>query len=224
MKVSPLFVFASLVLALVAVHTASASPTRRNDVQCNGHGQWDGTTCTCWSNYFGSACETSRREHCNDHGTWDDTQCVCDDVTWFYGEFCEIDAAATSEAQCHGHGQWDGSLCHCWGNYFGSTCENERREYCNGHGSWDGSQCVCDNVLWYFGDRCEINNAEFSETQCHGHGQWDGSQCVCWSNYFGSTCENNVREYCNDHGEWDGLACVCDDVNWYHGEFCEVKA
>ena len=27
-----------------------------------------------------------------------------------------------------------------------------------------------------------------------------------------------------NHGKWDGSACVSDDVNWYHGEFCEVEA
>ena len=63
---------------------------------CNGHGSYNGTTCTCTDNYYGDTCENAPLT-C-EHGSWDTTNHFCDcDRTGYDGDRCQNEVVVTAE-------------------------------------------------------------------------------------------------------------------------------
>ena len=63
---------------------------------CNGHGTYNGTTCTCTDNYYGDTCENAPLECV--HGSWDSTYHICDCTkTGYNGDRCQNEVIVTAE-------------------------------------------------------------------------------------------------------------------------------
>lgn len=70
----------------------------------------------------------------------------------------------------------------------------------------------------YRGDQCQYDD----NTSCSSHGSVkDDGTCECLTDWFGTNCENNVRDFCSGHGSFDfnKSSCVCD-ADWY-GDKCD---
>jgi Leucine-rich repeat (LRR) protein len=94
-------------------------------VPCD-YGTCSGTTCTCYSGWYGDACNmTDCPNDCSGHGTCDhsDGYCTCD--SGWYGTECDI-KLCPGDGYCNMNGLCNNGTCYCMSGYTGADCSQPR--------------------------------------------------------------------------------------------------
>ena len=78
---------------------------------CNGHGTYNGTTCTCTDNYYGDTCENAPLT-C-EHGYWDTTYHICFcEGSGYDGDRCQNEVAPPTHQEVYSLGACSAGLYH----------------------------------------------------------------------------------------------------------------
>ena len=177
--------------------------------ECNGHGTWSNTKCTCDQNYHGVSCSyycdpnvtCLGRGQCTDAGG-----CMCN--SGYVGYRCEH--LCDPQRDCSGNGICDIlGKCACDSCYSGKKCQY----LCSGKGTCENHVCKCDSCY----------SGKFCQSECSEHGKCVNGTCVCERYWQGTHCErggcpgtpvcsgnglcNSALQKCYCNPGWQGIDC-----------------